>query len=84
MWPKQLSSILLSAFQYTVGYATRMTCEGSLENKGGKHKQGNDTADLRPVQPPPARLRAEKATPATMVLRRISSVMKDRFCPPWC
>jgi len=41
-----MSSILLSAFQYTRGCATQTTCEGSLENKAGKRERGNDTADL--------------------------------------
>lgn len=44
-----MSSTLLSAFPYTTGYATQTTCEGSLENKGGKRKGGKNTADLQPL-----------------------------------
>lgn len=56
-----MSSVLLST---TTGYATQMACEGSLENKGEGHRQGNDAADF---QPSPARLQALKTTPVTMV-----------------
>lgn len=76
-----MSSVLLSGFQYTTGYATQMACEGSLENKRERHKQGNDSADFHPL---PATSHSPTGTTDSSSNNGVIGVMKRRFCPPRC